>query len=155
MSFWRIFHILCILFHSNPWNSNLFKHVFTRVLSLQLVNCLHVWSAFIRWSSMNKWGACMAVTKLVWTVVILNGSEASWPLINSRALKMHKLLVWYHNVTVRKWASLTQVWRLTTVPCIGVMLAIGCYYGCEDLGVTKDQGDKTNDRTIIVHKYIW
>ena len=30
---------------------------------------------------------CIAATKLIWTAVILNGSEASGPLANGRALK--------------------------------------------------------------------
>ena len=33
--------------------------------------------------------ACIAATKLVWTVVILNGNKASGPLANGRAIKMH------------------------------------------------------------------
>ena len=31
----------------------------------------------------------IAATKLVWTAVILNGSEASGPLANGKALKMY------------------------------------------------------------------
>ena len=31
----------------------------------------------------------IAATKLVWTAVILNGSKASGPLANGRALKMY------------------------------------------------------------------
>ena len=36
---------------------------------------------------------CIAATKLIWTVVILNGSEASGPLTSGRALKMYSWAV--------------------------------------------------------------
>ena len=32
---------------------------------------------------------CIAATKLIWTAMVLNGSEASGPLANGRALKMY------------------------------------------------------------------
>ena len=37
---------------------------------------------------------CIAVTKLVWSAMILNSSMASGPLINGRALKMYSWVVY-------------------------------------------------------------
>ena len=53
-----------------------FTHIFMHVLSS--LNRIRARSA-----------GCIAATKLIWTAVILNGSEASGPLANGRALKMH------------------------------------------------------------------
>ena len=80
---------------SSAWNSDLFTHVFTRVLSSQhrwcpsyiiydhsCINCLFARSLLV----LHEQTGCIAANKLVWTVVILNGSETSGPVTSDRAL---------------------------------------------------------------------
>ena len=63
-------------------------HVFLHVLSLEQRKlfrravCTHP-------LVLNEQTGYIAATKLVWTVLILNGSEASVPFRKSKALKMH------------------------------------------------------------------
>ena len=60
-------------------------HVFTASFHRSGVNRSFARSALVH----HEQTGCLAVTKLVWTAVILNGSEGRGPLTSGRALKMY------------------------------------------------------------------
>ena len=72
----------------SAWNNNFFMHIFMHVLSSEqrkLFRCVFCTFPLV----LNEQTGYITATKLVWTVLILNGSEASVPLRKSKALKMH------------------------------------------------------------------
>ena len=79
---------------SSARTSNLFTHVFTRVLS-------RVYCAGLPWTNSHS----VAATRLVWTAVILNNSETSGPLLNGRVLKMYSLEVYIKSFGGEKGGS--------------------------------------------------
>ena len=52
----------------------------------QLYSLLHI---HIHLLVLHEQTGCIGVTKIIWTVVILNGSGASGPLTSGRALNMY------------------------------------------------------------------
>ena len=75
---------------SSAWTSNLFTHVFTHVFTLVLSSqrrkqLTRAFCAGPPWTNSHT----VAATRLVWTAVILNGSETSVPLSNGRTFEMY------------------------------------------------------------------
>ena len=64
----------------SAWTSNLFMHVFARILHRSGINSLRTRSVQV----LNE-QTCIVATRLVWTAVILNSSETS----HGRTLKMY------------------------------------------------------------------
>ena len=89
-------------------NTHSFTHIFKFVLSLQwhkpltCVFCIHP-------LVLHEQTGCMAATKLVCTVLIINASEASGPLTDGRALKMD---IWWHikYFVAQKGGSRNPLW---------------------------------------------
>ena len=72
---------------SSTWGSDLSTHVFTCVPTSQLRKPL-MCMIHIHLLVLHERTGCIAATKLAWMAVVLNGSEASGPLTNSRKFKI-------------------------------------------------------------------